>query len=1045
MSQSLDIPNVIPNDWKRLDTVIRKIKFRLGRDASPTFTSLTLDTLILSKVCMVAAGLNVLRVTGLQTDDVALTGTLRGAYIDVSNGSTAATGTIRGMELKARTEAPGDTGNDVAVLEGLSISADSKGHSVTTMRAAEFILDGSIGGTITEAVGLRIANNLQANKATTSYGLQIYRDSFDYTADISLSLGGLIAGTGIITIPSFTQGSVLFTGSGGVLSQNNSNLFWDNTNNRLGVGVNSGFDPRIGITVSGDVDILHTSTETDDHAFELDINAAGFGDVKAIDIVYVSGNIGAGEDEEAILVNVDESDSGPGDIAALEVLATDVGSAKIFGLEVGINVIPIEQLSGTFGNMAKAENDGVNALTEFTTSDSGGANNIEIFVGNGDTVLIGNTAKFEEIEFIFETFSNPSVKPTFEFSTGGTGFSPFTPADGTNGMRNNGVVLWLDSDIPSWATNTGDNYEIRITRTKGGNLATTPKEDLIQIGTATEYVWDKDGDVNINSLTLATVAAESSDVDKFLVDSSGIIKYRTGAEVLSDIGGQASGSYITALTGEVTASGPGSVAATIANDAVTYAKMQNVSATDKVLGRVTAGAGNVEEIACTAAGRAILDDANAAAQATTLGLGTGDSPQFTGIELGHASDTTITRASAGDLNVEGNLIYRAGGTDVPIADGGTGQSTAQAAIDALSAVSGATDEHVLTKDTASGNAIWKAAAGGADAFTVKVDSGATADYIGAANSDGVLRTGASLSYADGGNFVTINAVQDIQTSATPTFGGIIVANNGTIGQSAGPLIRFDDTNNYLEITGCHVGIGDTTPLQQLSLLFTTANVDGCWIQNLSSTGKSMLRLLNDTGEVGQLSIWGSSSSVPNKTFFEATKDFQITTDGGVETSGTSTFVIQTGGYGASQPTLTISGTGSTSLSVNTQGDNGVYITNSNTGHPARAFVRMINDDGELCQLGIFGSGHTALAHYTVFEATKSFIITTDGGVETGGSSIFYIKVGGWNVSQKRFQIAADGGILMYSLASGTTQANAGAAANELWVDTDDGNTIKLGT
>lgn len=60
--------------------------------------------------------------------------------------------------------------------------------------------------------------------------------------------------------------------------------------------------------------------------------------------------------------------------------------------------------------------------------------------------------------------------------------------------------------------------------------------------------------------------------------------------------------------------------AKIADDAVTYAKMQNVSATDKVLGRSTAGAGNVEEIICTTAGRALLDDADAAAQRTTLGL-----------------------------------------------------------------------------------------------------------------------------------------------------------------------------------------------------------------------------------------------------------------------------------------------------------------------------------------------------------------------------------------------------------------------------------------
>jgi len=68
-------------------------------------------------------------------------------------------------------------------------------------------------------------------------------------------------------------------------------------------------------------------------------------------------------------------------------------------------------------------------------------------------------------------------------------------------------------------------------------------------------------------------------------------------------------------TGDVT----GSTALTIATDAVTYAKMQNVSATDKILGRSTAGAGDVEEIACTAAGRAILDDADASAQRATLG------------------------------------------------------------------------------------------------------------------------------------------------------------------------------------------------------------------------------------------------------------------------------------------------------------------------------------------------------------------------------------------------------------------------------------------
>ena len=60
---------------------------------------------------------------------------------------------------------------------------------------------------------------------------------------------------------------------------------------------------------------------------------------------------------------------------------------------------------------------------------------------------------------------------------------------------------------------------------------------------------------------------------------------------------------------------------------------------------------------------------------TSIGIGTGNSPQFTGIELGHATDTTITRSGSGDVAIEGNAIYRAGGTDVPVADGGTGAST----------------------------------------------------------------------------------------------------------------------------------------------------------------------------------------------------------------------------------------------------------------------------------------------------------------------------------------------------------------------------------
>ena len=40
---------------------------------------------------------------------------------------------------------------------------------------------------------------------------------------------------------------------------------------------------------------------------------------------------------------------------------------------------------------------------------------------------------------------------------------------------------------------------------------------------------------------------------------------------------------------------------------------------------------------------------------------------------------------------------------------------------------------------------------------------------------------------------------------------ITMVDGGTIGQPAGPLVTFDDTLNYLEIMGCDVSIGTTTP------------------------------------------------------------------------------------------------------------------------------------------------------------------------------------------------------------------------------------------
>ena len=101
----------------------------------------------------------------------------------------------------------------------------------------------------------------------------------------------------------------------------------------------------------------------------------------------------------------------------------------------------------------------------------------------------------------------------------------------------------------------------------------------------------------------------------------------------------------SALTGDVAASA-GSNTTTIQADSVTYAKMQNVSATDKLLGRSTAGAGDVEEITCTAAARSILDDTTVGAILTTIG--------------GQPLDATLTALAA--YNTNGILVQTAADT-----------------------------------------------------------------------------------------------------------------------------------------------------------------------------------------------------------------------------------------------------------------------------------------------------------------------------------------------------------------------------------------------
>jgi hypothetical protein len=185
-------------------------------------------------------------------------------------------------------------------------------------------------------------------------------------------------------------------------------------------------------------------------------------------------------------------------------------------------------------------------------------------------------------------------------------------------VASGGVVDGDYGDITVSGTNTVWTIDTdAITSTKiVDNAVTNTKIANNAVGSS------KIADGNVTLAKMANMATSSLIYRK--TAGTGVPEVNTLATLKTDLGltGTNSGDQTITLTGDVTGSGTGSFAATIANDAVTYAKIQNVSTTDRVLGRSTAGSGDVEEIVCTAAGRALLDDVDASAQRTTLGLGT---------------------------------------------------------------------------------------------------------------------------------------------------------------------------------------------------------------------------------------------------------------------------------------------------------------------------------------------------------------------------------------------------------------------------------------
>ena len=92
-------------------------------------------------------------------------------------------------------------------------------------------------------------------------------------------------------------------------------------------------------------------------------------------------------------------------------------------------------------------------------------------------------------------------------------------------------------------------------------------------------------------------------------------------------------------------------------------------------------------------------------------------------------------------------------------------------------------------------------------------------YMGIDADDSRLHIGA------GGAIGTNSAIQIDNTGAlTMVVTNLTMVDGGWIGQAAGPLLTFDDTNDFLEITGCKVGIGVVDPDAFLEIFGVTTQL-----------------------------------------------------------------------------------------------------------------------------------------------------------------------------------------------------------------------------
>ena len=186
----------------------------------------------------------------------------------------------------------------------------------------------------------------------------------------------------------------------------------------------------------------------------------------------------------------------------------------------------------------------------------------------------------------------------------------------------------------------------------------------------------------------------------------------------------------------------------------------------------------------------------------TLGV-TGVVTATGGIELSHACQNTLT-GSGGVLSIQGNRIFHAGGTDIPVADGGTGASTLTAngilvgngtsAIQATATM--ATKGHVMIGD---GSGVPTMLAVGSNCEVLTACSGETTGVKWAAAGGGAV---SAVANGSDNRIATFSSSTALNGEANLTFDGtnLTVGTGNVIVGTAGKGVDFS-ASTHSTLTG----------------------------------------------------------------------------------------------------------------------------------------------------------------------------------------------------------------------------------------------------